>query len=217
MFATSWVYDGLCLCLNHERCTDIQFPVYIQNYRHSVCLVHADLGMASKLWASAVHNHSEHLLTLLIVFLVLGLTCFTITFTSLFWNIFIGKRGIFLQALMFSCEIGVLAVSSLSITEAIQQGTFQLRGTYQSDAWFLIFSLCMTVITTCLSIVGLERLISVARGVSNRLNIVMPIDAGLATWTSFRSKPLCLPEKEHEHLADQPVCLDTSSASDCAR
>ena len=189
----------------------------IQHTHQGVCFVHADMGMVSKLWVSAAKNKSEKLLTLLLVFFVLGLTCFTITATSLYWDIFIGKRGVYLHALMFSCEMGVLAVSFLSIREALQEGTFQLSGTYQSDTWFLILNVCMTVITTCLSIVGLERLMRVARSVSKSFNSVMPNDASFATCSHFRSKPLSLPEEEHEHLADQPVCPGISLASECAR
>ena len=169
------------------------------------------------LWVSATQNKSEKLLILLLMFIILGLICFLITAASLFWDIFTGKRGFYLHAIMFSCEIGVLVVSCLSIREEIKNGTFRGSGAYQSDMRFLIFSACMSVITTCLSIVGLERLRRVANGVSNRLNSVMPSDAGLSTWTRSRSKPLGLPEEAHEHLADQPLRLDISPASASAR
>ena len=159
----------------------------IQNSHQSACYVHADLGMVSMLWISASKQQSAKLLTLLLVFLVLGMTCFVITVISAFWDVFNGKRGLCLHAVMFTCEIGVLAVSVFSIREAVREGTFQMIGIYQSDTWFLIFSACMSIITTCLSVVGLEKVIRGARSLSHRMNSVVPSDAVLGSWIQLKA------------------------------
>ena len=133
----------------------------------------ADLGLVSILWVTTTKAYASSTdIVMLVMCVMFAITSFGITFLSTFLDIFESGYGMALHLVMFCCEIGVLAISTISIRRAADRGTFQLVGTYQSSTWFLIFSTFLTLLTTCMSVIGIRKMLKAVCKLRESLQII---------------------------------------------